>query len=82
MWKRPNKNTKEKADNLVLAAALCGHSDEVCSVVASQEWSIVVSGTKNNRNIQVYVYINFAKTSMSESFPPRSCSLSSLLNCY
>jgi len=45
VWRRPNKNNKEKADTLILANAMCGHSDAVPCLVVSQEWSIIVTGS-------------------------------------
>jgi len=45
VWRRPNRTKKEKVDTLVLAAALCGHSDAVLSVAVSQEFSIIVTGS-------------------------------------
>lgn len=57
VWRRPNKNNREKADALILATALCGHSDTVLCLVVSQEWSIIVSGTHQKSGYSFLIII-------------------------
>eukprot|EP01133_Synstelium_polycarpum_P015258 gene15258-18064_t len=56
VWKRCNSDgalmtRKERGDNLALSAQLYGHTQSILCITASQEFSVIVSGSKDNTAI-------------------------------